>query len=140
MEQPPPRFFPRKITGEERRRAIEEPGPSWKRWALDTGLKPWVALGFLILDGGVFLTLYGSGTEWGYILSGPTVAGALFLNYLAWQYLWHEPRDGESPARFRRTLLHPFYMGRFNERYADWKANRLDPRETESGVDARDFF
>jgi hypothetical protein len=113
----------RKLTKEERERALADPGPSWREWLASSFAKTYLGLAFFIADGIVIaswfqprLNVVG--------LVGSTL-GAVYLEYLAWQYLWFEPvvedeaplhphPDDVPPMRAAlRKVFHPFRIGRW---------------------------
>jgi hypothetical protein len=96
----------------EKKAALEDPGPPWREWALHSGAKPYVGLGFLIVDGWIagyflFIDLY--------LPIIPCIAAALYLEYLAWQYLWYRPEVFRRTAHRRSTRwwIHPVHYGRW---------------------------
>lgn len=101
-----------KLEGEERTQALAEPGPTWSQWFFYSFAKVWTILAFLILD--VFLlTAFGAPfLPWALF---PSLALAVYAEYLLYQYLWHRP--GERPRStgepFRRTWHHPVAYGRW---------------------------
>ncbi len=111
MPSPASRLLP-KLEGEERKQALDDPGPSWSQWFFFSFAKVWTILAFLILD--VFVvTGFGSPFDpWGLF---PTLALALYGEYLLYQYLWHRPeaRPMSTGERFRPTWHHPFPFGRW---------------------------
>ena len=126
-----------KLSPTERRRLIAEPGLPWKEWALGTGLKPWMGLLFLILDGWTLISIIEVGRPWALVLVGPVMVPVIYLNYLLWQFLWRRPSEGARPVDFRRTWLHPFYLGRWDPGYREYREGSYS---NESSVDAREFL
>lgn len=86
---------------EEKRRALREPGPTWREWWFYSASKWYILLGFLIAD-------VWAATAWveaGVLLAAVgTVALLLYLEFLLYQYLWFRP---EEAAFRRRALFHP---------------------------------
>lgn len=125
-----------KLEGEERRRAIEHPGPSWREWFYTSFLKAWLGLLFFIVDAWI-LTAFLS--PFAPALLVPSVAAALYLELLLWRYLWYEP-DPETERRgeFHPTLLRPTRLGRWTPE-AERLRLGLDPAPG-SGPDVREFL
>jgi hypothetical protein len=97
---------------EEKRRALHEPGPSWREWWQYSGSKWWIGLGLFIADIWVVLSWLQVGSVIGALVS---LVAVFYLEFLLSQYLWFRPSP-ERPSRrgdFRRTWLHPFEFGRW---------------------------
>ncbi|HXY46680.1 MAG TPA: hypothetical protein VEK13_02130 [Thermoplasmata archaeon] len=92
-----------------RRRALEDPGASWKEWLYFTAFKWWMAIAFLIVDSWI-VTIFLVARSW-IPLAASTVA-ALYLEYLLYGYLWHRP-DAMRPPAPRRFRWPPFEVGRW---------------------------
>lgn len=111
-----------KVHEEERRRALEDPGVSWKDWLSSSFAKTYLGLAFFIADGLLIASWFGPPANYPAMIG--TTALALYLEYLAWQYLWYLPRAwAEAPGTPRGTapaeprpkwsrslvrLIHPF--------------------------------
>jgi hypothetical protein len=86
-----------------------ESEPSFKKWALYEGLRPWMLLAFLILDIWLFLTWYSVGL----IVAGAvSLVPAAYAEVLLYRYLWYRP-DLEERGPFRRTWLRLVRAGRW---------------------------
>jgi hypothetical protein len=114
-----------KLEGESRKRAIEDPGPSWREWFYSSFMKTWLVLGFLILDSWAALT-------WAQPLNVPAMAGsvaaAAYGEFLLWRFLWYNP-DREEDRRNRSARarwLHPVRFGRWTPQHQRMKQG-LDP-------------
>lgn len=83
---------------EEKRRAVLDPGPKWGDWFLFSGAKPWVGLGFLIIDVWVVGSWLSPLNLAGLVLSLPP---AIYLEFLAYRYLWYRPDEILGGHRFR---------------------------------------
>ena len=100
---------------EERSKALADPGPPWSEWFYGEFLKIWIALGFFVLDA---VLIVGPLLEAGlYVPILPALLVALYLEYLAFQYLWHEPREHYSGSTRAEAGLqrwvHPVTFGRW---------------------------
>ncbi|HTT35320.1 MAG TPA: hypothetical protein VMH78_05580 [Thermoplasmata archaeon] len=105
-------LFPH-VEGEERARALADPGPSWQSWFYFSFAKVWTVLGFFIVD--VFLlTYFGAPFDpAGLALSLPL---ALYAEILLYQYLWYRPgppHDDAVAARAPARWLRPVPYGRW---------------------------
>jgi hypothetical protein len=96
---------------EEKRRALEDPGPPWKEWFLFDGAKWWVGLGFLIAD----VWIISGGLEVGSLLLAlAPLVPATYLQLLAWRYLWYRPHESRLHRHdFQRTWFRPVEFGRW---------------------------
>ena len=99
------------VDPETRRSAVQEPGPSWAEWARGSLAKAYLALGFFIAD--VLLLVTGLQPIDPFVFAG--VVLAIYLEILAWQYLWYRPHpDRESrPGTFHPTVFRPVRFGRW---------------------------
>lgn len=116
---------------EEKRRALEHPGPSWHDWWYFSGSKWYVLIGFLILDtwaGGFWV-------EAGYAaLAVVSVIALLYAEFLLYEYLWHRPKlpeRGRAPP-FRRTWWRPVEVGRWTPEAAGRARSRGSPRDDDT--------
>jgi len=97
---------------DEKRRALADPGPSWREWWFHSGSKWYVGLAFLIFD----VWVVGFGLEIGLL----SVAIGLFVlalygEFLLYRYLYYEPEIDVTGPRtpFRRTWYRPVEYGRW---------------------------
>ncbi len=96
-----------KVHEEERRRALEDPGVSWKDWLSSSFAKTYLGLAFFIADGLLIASWFGPPANYPAMIG--TTALALYLEYLAWQYpMVPAPGVGRGPRyspghRPRRT-------------------------------------
>lgn len=102
-------LFPR-IEGEERRRALEEAGPSWREYFFHSFAKVWLLLAFFVGDLFLIGTFGSPFLPWAL---GPALALALYAEYLAYQYLWHRPDLDRMHEAFRPTWARPVRFGRW---------------------------
>ena len=85
-------------------RALKDPGPSWREWFYFDAMKWWLGLGFLIVNSWIFV---GWVTSVGFTTAGDagivaSLIGALYLEVLAYRYLWRRPPEhdgGSGPFR-----------------------------------------
>jgi len=95
----------------EKARALEEPGPSWRTWALHSLLRWYYMLGILIADVQIVVYWYEVGSVVGLVLS---LAAALYLEFLLYRILWYRPRpDAPRLHQFHRTWFRPVEYGRW---------------------------
>lgn len=99
---------------EERKKALEEKGPSWREWAFQTGLKPYVGLGLLVGDGLVLASLEEAPVLWVKWMTFVAVPFLIYLDLLAYLFLWAAPPDPLPKKSFHPTLFHPFLVGRWH--------------------------
>ena len=102
-------FFP-KLPTEEREKALADPGPSWKQYFYRDFLKWWTVLGFLVVDVWIFGGWFEVGLVWAI---PPSLAGALYLEYLGYQALWYDPGHGAPSETDRSRWIHPVPFGRW---------------------------
>jgi hypothetical protein len=97
---------------EEKRRALDDPGPSWHDWFYFDAAKWFVGLGFLIIDAWIIVTCLDAGVA---IAVFPALVAALYLEFLGYQFLWYEPRPGGPRRRgpARRSWVRPVAQGRW---------------------------
>ena len=88
----------------ERRRALEDPGATWKEWLYFTAFKWWLAVVFLILDSWI-ITIFLIPHDW-LALVGATAA-AVYSEYLLYGYLWRRP-DPDRPGALQRGRWPPW--------------------------------
>lgn len=111
-----------KASAEERQKALQDPGPSWRDWFYGSMMKLYIPLGYLILDtwgAGTWLEAYGSlggaATLAAIVL---TLLPALYLEFVLYEYLWARPSGDLSRSvrsEFRPTWRRPFEYGRWTE-------------------------
>ncbi|MGA8542997.1 MAG: hypothetical protein WB947_05620 [Thermoplasmata archaeon] len=119
---------------EEKRRALEDPGPSWREWFFQSAAKWWIGLVYLIVDAWVVVTFLEAGL---YAETVPAVIVALYLEFLLYRYLWYSPDLSRSRGRFHRTWIQPVPFGRWTPE-AD--AARAHPSAASDAGPAPDEF
>lgn len=94
----------------EKKRALAEPGPSWRTWCLQTMLRWYYFLGILILDVQVLVFWLEAHSVAGMVLS---LIVAIYFEFLLYRYLWYRPRyDAPRPrGRFHPTWYRPAEFG-----------------------------
>ena len=125
---------------EEKRRALADPGPGWKEWFLQSAAKWWMATLFLVVDSWIAALWFDPWNLYGLL---PSILAALYLEYVAYAYLWHRPSEEGLGRRgtFRRTLLVPFEYGRWTPEADRVRAGGpLRPVGAEGAPDVRDFL
>jgi hypothetical protein len=108
--------------------ALAEPGPSWKTWTFETGLRPYFLVLFLILDAWIVLTWAELGSLLGLLL---TLLLAVYVEFLLYRYLWARPHpDDKQP--FRPSWHRPVWAGRWTPEGARLRAGEALPNPDES--------
>jgi hypothetical protein len=129
---------------EENRRAIRDPGPSWKEWFLYDGAKWWVALVFLIVDSWIVTGWfsYGTITRTGVLGAVLSLVLALYLEVLAYRLLWRRPSEDGSRRgqRFRPGWTALREVGFWTPEAARFRAGGPRPAPEDSAPDHRDFL
>ena len=99
---------------EEKRRALADPGLSWREWFFFDAAKWFVGLLFLILDAWLIVTWIDVAL-WDAIL--PSLVLALYAEFLLYEYLWYIPGPDTARRRgtFRPTWVRPVAYGRWTE-------------------------
>ncbi|MDE1836096.1 MAG: hypothetical protein KGJ23_05720 [Euryarchaeota archaeon] len=118
---------------------MAEEGSSWKVWALTTGLKPYVVLGLLVLDGFVLVALDESSDPLVRWLSLAAIVPIVYSNLLAYAYLWARPSPSQRAGRpFHPSWKRPFLIGRLQPDRDEW-LERV-PATGEASVPAEEFL
>lgn len=121
----------------ERAEAAADPGPSWREWLYFEFLKVWIVLGFLIVDSWIAASWLGP-------LNAPGLTGslalALYLEFLAYRYLWYRPDIERFERDFRPTWLRPVRVGRWTPEAWRLRAGQDPYPGVQSGPDPRDFL
>jgi len=97
---------------QEKLEALREPGPSWRQWFFYDALKWWIGLGFFIVD----IWIVGWWVEGAPLAAGLlTLIAAIYLEFLAFRYLWYRPKETVSRRRgaFHPTWTRPVEFGRW---------------------------
>ncbi len=122
---------------EEKRRALLEPGPTWREWWFFSASKWYVVLGFLIGDVWAVTVWLDAGSVLGALL---TLVGLFYAEYLLYEYLWYRPdeRALRRRALFRRTWRHPVPFGRWTPEAQLVRSGAVESRDDE-GPDLGEF-
>jgi len=128
---------------DEKREALKDPGPGWKEWFLYRGAKAYVILGFLIVDAWV-VAWFIPFTWIGAILIGPLFAAILYIEAIAYLYLWYRPssdayRSQRRKGQFVPTWIRPVPFGRWTPEAADVRSGRL-PLPADGGPEPSEFL
>ncbi|HLM69808.1 MAG TPA: hypothetical protein VK423_00280 [Thermoplasmata archaeon] len=120
-----------------KKKALADPGPSWRDWFLYSGSKIWVALGFFIVDIWI-LEIWA--VPFNALGLGLSIAAAVYLEFLAYRYLWYrfDPEAPREPGKFRPTLLRPREFGRWTPEEALAREGKLPRPDT--GPRREDFL
>lgn len=124
---------------QEKLEALRDPGPSWREWFFFRAAKWYIGLGFLMIDGIVAVQWFELGS---YLGLGLSLAGALYLEYLLWEYLWFQPEIADLPRRgerFRGTWRRPVLYGRWTPEADQVRAGTPLVRG-DAGPDPREFL
>lgn len=113
---------------EEKRRALEDPGPSWREWFYNTAGKWWIGLGFLIVDSWIIVAGIQSSAP---IVTLPAAVAAIYLEFLAWQYLWRRP-SFDTPRRRKRFRPTWYALTQYGRWTSEGAAARNHPSVTGS--------
>lgn len=95
---------------EEKRRALEDPGPTWREWFFHSAAKVWIGLGFLVVDAWLLVACLDVGV---WQAAVPVLAAALYIEFLVYRYLWYSPNEFRPSHRFHRTWYRPVAYGRW---------------------------
>ena len=121
---------------EEKRRALAEPGPTWKEWLYFTAFRWWLGIVFLILDSWIVVEFLEIGNVLALIAAS---AGALYLEYLLYVYLWRRPEPTRH-ARAQRPRWPPFEVGRWTPEAFAARAQGARPTARSESADPREFL
>jgi hypothetical protein len=134
-ESPGPRLRPNKA---ERERAVADPGPPWKEWFYFSFLKVWIGLGFLIVDAMVAGAFAEVRQYVGLVVAR---AAVVYLEFLAYRYLWTRPGPEEERfTPYRPSWHRPVRFGRWTPEawHPEVFARHLPPGGT--GPDPNEFL
>lgn len=124
----------------EKEMVRQAPDLPWRDWAFYSGLKPWVGIGLFIIDAWIAAAWLEAGNL---LALAPSLALALYLEILLYQYLWYRPSgSGPRPRRaFHPTWIRPVPYGRWTPEAAQRRAGVPDgPGGPDMGPDPREFL
>jgi len=121
----------------EKTRALQEPGPSWRTWFLQSALRWYYFLGVLILDVQVAVFWLEVHIAVGIVVS---LVVLLYLEFLLYRYLWYRPRlDAPQYGRFHPTWYRPTEYGRWTPE-AELVRAGVRIYRTEEGPSPKEFL
>lgn len=129
-----------KLEGTDRVAALAEPGASWREYFYYSFAKAWGVLGFAIVDTWI-------AAIWVQPLQAAplffSLAGALYLEFLFFRYLWYRPGpdDSASTGSFHPTWTRPVRFGRWTPEAERVRRglSAIDPSEV-TGPDPSEFL
>ena len=127
-------------TKEDRESALKAPGPTWRDYFFGSFLKVYLGLFFFIVDSWIFVGWLVPLDLFGMV---PSLVLAVYLEYLAYQYLWYLPAGGvERSTRSEswRRWLHPVKFGRWTEPGKRTRRGLAPYPKADSGPDPTEFF
>ncbi|MGI0139999.1 MAG: hypothetical protein ACREBT_02455 [Thermoplasmata archaeon] len=123
---------------DEKRRALAEKGPSWRDWLFFEAFKWWMVIAYLAVDGWIVTGWLESGSYWAI---APSIAAAIYVEFLMFQFLWHRAdleetyRHGREP--FRASWFRPVEIGRWTPEAA---LRRRSPHRPVESIDPDEFL
>jgi len=124
------------MEAEEKRRAVEEPGPSWREWFYFTALRWWFGILFLIVDSWIAAGFIELGSLVGLVAG---LLAAVYLEYLVYVYLWRRPEPTRH-VRLRRPRWPPVEVGRWTPEAFAARAAGQRPTVPADTADPREFL
>lgn len=122
---------------EEKRRARDHPGASWKEWLYFTAFRWWMGIAFLIVDTWI-VTIFLVPRQW--VFLALSILPAVYLEYLLYGYLWRRPGPTTDVSRSRRVRWPPYEVGRWTPEGFQLRAGvAVEPAEP-PGPDPREFL
>jgi hypothetical protein len=120
---------------EEKRKALADPGPSWREWFLFSAAKAYVLLGYLIVDVWIVIGALEVGLPY---VAAALVVVAIYLEILLYKYLWRRP--AETPRGFRPTWWWtPARYGRWTPEGEALRSGE-SPEMIEEGPNPKEFL
>ena len=134
------------IVAEEKKKALEEPGPSWRDWLYYEAFKWWLAIALLVVDSWVvaqWLELSATvGVNLAVVGAVLSILGAIYVEFLLYRYLWYRPHPDAPRLRrgqFRRSWMRPVEYGRWTpEAKRVREGLAAEPNATD--IDANEFL
>lgn len=126
---------------EEKRRALEHPGPTWREWFFYDHARWWVGLLFLIVDSWIATAFLHSGTISGVGAAedAASLAAAIYLEFLLYRYLWRRPTE-RSFGRFRPSWTALTEFGRWTPEGERVRRGEGPPVPEDGGPSPREFL
>ncbi len=121
---------------EEKRAALLHPGLTWREWFYFDAMKWWIGLGCLIADTWVAAFWLEAHVP---LLMVPSLAAALYAEFLLFRYLWTRPEGPIQGRRFRKSWLRPVEVGRWTPEGEELRAG-VRPSVGEAGVPSEEFL
>jgi hypothetical protein len=126
-----------------RRWLVSLPGPTWREWFYTSFAKTYALLGLFIADAIVLAGWLQSR----YYLGSLTLLPMLYVEFLLYQYLWHEPSAAEQRSRSTRlgaaggrAWVHPVPYGRWSATARDVRDGVIPPDGGPAGPDPKEFL
>jgi hypothetical protein len=141
VAQPAPSFdlpeagVPLDSDQQARKRALTEPGPSWREWLYFSAFRWWMGILFLIIDSWIVASFI-EASDW--VLLAPATLGAVYLEYLLYRYLWARPEEVRRGRARRRWP--PFEVGRWTPEGVRARATGTPPVPSAPASDPREFL
>ena len=124
---------------ETKAKALEDPGASWREFVYFELAKVWIALSLFILDS--WLVVFWWETPYP-LLAAPTLALAIYGEFLLYRYLWYQPDPEKEYLRkeFHATWLRLTRYGRWTPEAWRIRDGRDPFGEPPAGPDPREFL
>lgn len=123
-------------TAQQRKEALEAAGPTWREYFFRSFLKVWIGLALFIVDIWIIVTWI---QPLNLALMLATLAVAIYLEFLLYQYLWRRASLSDDPQKFRPSVFRPVLYGRWTIEADLARAGKLavEPRK---GPDPKEFL
>jgi len=121
---------------EQKRRALAEPGPSWKEWLYFTAFRWWMGILFLIVDSWIVATFL---VIRAWLPLAAATATAIYLEILIYGYFWHRP-DPDRPRPEGRFRWPPYQVGRWTPEGFRIRSGQAQLPVGEKSPDPREFL
>jgi hypothetical protein len=126
---------------QEKRRALREPGPTWREWFFYDHAKWWYGIAALVVDSWVATSWVAGGARSTLRLVGlaVSVGWAVYLEFLLYRYLWRRPVSG-SAGRFRPGWFALREVGLWTPEATHASAPSARPAPEEGAPNPREFL
>ena len=127
---------------QERRRALQDPGPSWREWFFYDHAKWWVGLAFLIVDAWIVTAFVqnGSLTADGFVETLALLAVAIYLEVLLYRFLWRRPAETRRRGRFRPSWTGLTEVGRWTPEGERLRRGVATPAPADGSPNPKEFL